>query len=141
MARPSSPSTPPLATGMRLGDRFEVLGVLGEGGAGTVYDALRLPEREQIALKVLHGHLLGDRQFRGRFEREARILRRLEGPHVCPVLDSGELADPRDPSRRLVYMALPKVDGPSLDAVLRREGVLSTSRALDVILQVLDALK
>jgi eukaryotic-like serine/threonine-protein kinase len=141
MARSSSPSTPPLAMGMRLDDRFEVLGVLGEGGAGTVYDALRLPEREQIALKVLHGHLLGDRQFRGRFEREARILRRLEGPHVCPVLDSGELADPRDPSRRLVYMALPKIDGPALDAVLRREGVLSTSRALDVILQVLDALR
>src|ERR1700733_1658816 len=141
MARSSSPSTPPLAMGMRLDDRFEVLGVLGEGGAGTVYDALRLPEREQIALKVLHGHLLGDRQFRGRFEREATILRRLGGPHVCPVLDSGELIDPRDESRALLYIALPKIDGPALDAVLLREGPLPIDRVLDITLQILDALK
>ena len=38
-------------------------------------------------------------------------------------------------------MALPKIDGPPLDAVLRREGHLSTRRALDIILQILDALK
>src|SRR5215472_8444806 len=121
---PSSPSIPPLSPGAKLADRFEVLGILGEGGAGTVYDALRLPERERIALKVLHGHLLGDRQLRGRFEREAKILARLRGPHVAPVLDSGELVDPRDETRRLLYIALPKVEGPPLDVVQKREGPL-----------------
>ncbi|MGO8995362.1 MAG: serine/threonine-protein kinase [Polyangiaceae bacterium] len=141
MARVSSPSMPPLAAGITLQDRFEVLGVLGEGGAGIVYDALRLPERERVALKVLHSHLLGDRQFRGRFEREAKILRHLEGSHVCPVLDSGELPDPRDPSRTLLYMALPKIDGLALDTVLHREGPIPVSRALDITLQVLDALR
>ena len=141
MPRSSSPSIPPLSAGAVIGDKFEVLGVLGEGGAGIVYDALRLPERERIALKVLHGHLYTDRQFRGRFEREARILRRLDGPHVCPVLDSGELVDPRDESRVLLYIALPKIDGPALDAVLEREDPLPLLRVLDIVLQILDALK
>ena len=137
----SSPSIPPLATGAVVSDRFEVLGILGEGGAGIVYDALRLPERERVALKVLHSHLLGDRQFRGRFEREAKILRRLEGPHVAPVLDSGELPDPRDPSRALLYIALPKIDGLALDTILHREGPLPLGRVFDIMLQILDALK
>ncbi len=141
MPRASSPSLPPLDTGVVLGDKFEILGVLGEGGAGMVYDALRLPERERVALKVLHSHLLGDRQFRGRFEREATILRRLGGPHVCPVLDSGELKDPRNDARTLLYIALPKIDGPALDAVLLREGPLPFPRLVDILLQILDALK
>src|ERR1700683_3133489 len=85
MARASVPSISNLAAGMALDDRLEILGILGEVAAGIVYDALRLPERERIALKVLHGHLLGDRQFRGRFEREAQILRHLEGAHDIPV--------------------------------------------------------
>ncbi len=136
-----TPSIPPLASGRVLGDKFEILAVLGEGGAGTVYDALRLPERERIALKVLHGHLVGDRQIRGRFEREARILRRLHGPHVCPILEFGELPDPRRDGQALLYMALPKIDGPPLDAVLAREGPPPLPRAIDIILQVLDALK
>jgi serine/threonine protein kinase len=141
MPRSSSPSIPPLASGAVLADKFEVLGILGEGGAGVVYDAIRLPERERIALKVLHSHLYGDRQFRGRFEREAKILRRLEGPHVCPVLDSGEIADPRDEARSLLYIALPRIDGLALDTVLHREGPLAIHRVLDIILQILDALK
>jgi serine/threonine-protein kinase len=139
MAR--APSVPPLSAGKMLGDKFEILAVLGEGGTGIVYDALRLPERERVALKVLHNHLLGDRQIRGRFEREARILRRLHGPHVCPILEFGELPDPRRDGQSVLYMALPKIDGPPLDAVLRREGPLTIARSLDIMLQVLDALK
>ncbi len=141
MPRAPAPSIPPLAAGVVLADKFEVLGILGEGGAGTVYDARRLHERERVALKVLHTHLYADRQFRGRFEREAKILRHLHGPHVCPVLDSGELVDPRDESRVLLYIALPKIDGPALDAVLEREDPLPLSRTFDILLQILDALK
>jgi serine/threonine-protein kinase len=106
-----------------------------------VDDATRTITGERVAVKVLHSHLLGDRQIRGRFEREAKILARLHGPHIAPVLGSGELVDPRDPSRTLLYMALPRIDGPSLDAVISREGPLPMSRVTDVMLQICDALK
>jgi serine/threonine-protein kinase len=120
---------------------FQIIGLLGEGGAGTVYEAIRTMTGERVAVKILHPHLLGDRQIRGRFEREAKILSRLHGPHIAPVLDSGEVVDPRDATRTLLYMALPRIDGRSLDSVLTREGPLPMARVTDVLLQICDALK
>ena len=141
MSRLPSPSAPPISAGRSLGDKFEIVGVLGEGGTGIVYDALKLPLREPVALKVIHNHLLGDQQIRGRFTREAAILRRLDGPHLCPILEFGELPDPRHVDEGLLYIALPKIEGPALDTLLRAEGPLPMDRALDVILQVCNALK
>src|SRR5512140_591466 len=135
------PSTPPISAGRVVGDKFEIAGVLGEGGTGVVYDAVTLPAREPVALKVIHNHLLTDSQIRGRFTREAAILRRLEGPHLSAILEFGELPDPRYPDMGLLYMALPKIDGPALDVLLKREGPLPIERALDVMQQILKGLK
>jgi serine/threonine-protein kinase len=135
------PSSRPLGLGRTLGDKFEIMGVLGEGGTGIVYDAVQLPERTSIALKVIHNHLAGDQQIRGRFTREATILRRLEGPHVCPVLEFGELPDPQTPERGLLFLALPKIEGTVLSELLRKEGPLQIGRGLDILLQVCEALK
>lgn len=78
-------------------DKYEILGVLGEGGTGVVYDAIRAADRKPIALKVMHAALAGDAQIRGRFQREAAILRRPDGAHVCPILESGEPVIERAP--------------------------------------------
>ena len=127
--------------GKRLGDAYEIQGVLGKGGTGTVYDAVRLARGEPVALKVIHAELAGDKQIRGRFVREAAILARLKGPHVCPILDSGELPDPVDPSLPVLYMALERVDGPSLEAMMRAGELPSVERSIEIILEVLAALK
>jgi len=134
-------SLPPLSAGRKLGDKFEIVGVLGEGGTGIVYDARRIAEGDSVALKVIHQHLAGDPQIRGRFTREAAILRRLEGDRVCPVLEFGEISDPRRESVGLLYMVLARVDGPALDAVLKRERLLPIERALRIVLDVCDALR
>jgi eukaryotic-like serine/threonine-protein kinase len=114
---------------------YAIRGVLGEGGTGIVYDAVSSDGRA-VALKVMHATLAGDQQIRGRFKREAAILRRLDGAHVCPVLDLGEI--PSGDST-LLYLALPKIEGPSLAEVLMR-GRLPPDRAIDIALEVLDAL-
>jgi serine/threonine-protein kinase len=134
-------SLPPLSSGRKLGEKYEILGVLGEGGTGIVYDARRTTDGEAVALKVIHQHLAGDAQIRGRFTREATILRRLEGDRLCPVLDFGELPDPRREGVGLLYMALKRVDGPALDAVLKREGPLPIPRATAILLDVCAALR
>ncbi|HEX8790048.1 MAG TPA: serine/threonine-protein kinase [Polyangiaceae bacterium] len=133
-------SLPPLSAGRKLGDKFEIVGVLGEGGTGIVYDARRLAEGDSVALKVIHQHLAGDPQIRGRFAREAAILRRLEGDGVCPVLEFGEIPDPRREGAGLLYMVLARVDGPALDAVLKRERLLPIDRIVRILLEVCDAL-
>ena len=136
------PSAPPLSSGRVIGDKFEVCGVLGEGGTGIVYEARRLDDGggERVALKVIHGHLLYDKQIRGRFTREAKILSRLSGPHLGTVLDFGEVPDPRGEGASLLYIALPKIHGPALDQALREQGPLPVDRALDIILQICSAL-
>ena len=136
-------SAQPLSAGRKLGDKFEILGVLGEGGTGIVYEAVRLAgeNREHIALKVIHPHLAGDEQIRGRFTREATILRRLQGEHLCPILEFGELPDPRRENAGLLYIALPKIEGVGLEALLKSEGPIAIARALDIMLDVCDALK
>jgi serine/threonine protein kinase len=133
-------SLPPISAGRRLAGKFEILGVLGEGATGIVYDVRRIAEGDRIALKVIHQHLAGDTQIRGRFTREAAILRRLEGEHLCPILDFGEAPDPRREGTGLMYMALPRVDGPALDGLLKTGGRLPIPRALTIVLDVCSAL-
>src|SRR4051812_32827960 len=111
---------PSLPAETTVDGKYELRGVLGEGGTGIVYDAIRKSDDLPVALKVMHAHLAGDKQIRGRFQREAAILRRLEGAHICPILELGEVrsASGGDAAESLLYMALPKLDGPSLELVL-----------------------
>jgi serine/threonine protein kinase len=138
---PVPSSAPRISVGRVLGDKFAIVGLLGEGGTGVVYDAVRVVERDAVALKVIHPHLLGDKQIRARFTREATILRRLFGPHLVAILDYGELSDPRGSATGLLYIALPKIEGPALDRLLADEGPLPLDRSLDIVLQVCEALK
>jgi eukaryotic-like serine/threonine-protein kinase len=133
-------SLPALGPGRTLAGKFEIMGVLGEGATGFVYDARRIVEGDRVALKVIHPHLAGDPQIRGRFAREAAILRRLEGEHLCPILDFGEAPDPRREGSGTMYLALPRIEGPPLDALLKSEGPLEIARGAAIVLDVCAAL-
>jgi eukaryotic-like serine/threonine-protein kinase len=136
------PSVAPLSSGRVIG-KFELCGVLGEGGTGIVYEAKPTSAEgsdERVALKVIHGHLLYDKQVRGRFTREAKILSRLSGAHLGAVLDFGEVPDPHGEGASLLYIALPKIDGPPLDQLLRENAPIAIEQALDITLQVCAAL-
>lgn len=122
-----------------IAGKYEVRGVLGEGGTGIVYDAIRISDQSPVALKVIHAHLAGDKQIRGRFQREALILRRLEGANICPILELGEV--PSAGGGSLLYMALPKLEGPTLEHVLRAERPIEVGRALEVMLEICAALR
>ncbi len=138
---PVPASAPRLSVGRVIDEKFEIVGLLGEGGTGIVYDAIRVVEKDGVALKVIHAHLLGDKHIRARFAREATILRRLDGPHLVAILGSGEIPDSRGLGAGVLYIALPKIEGPALDRLLAEEGPLPQGRALDVALQICEALK
>ncbi|MBK6692779.1 MAG: serine/threonine protein kinase [Myxococcales bacterium] len=135
------------ASGERPDGPFEIVGKLGEGATGVVYEAHRRGEADgpRFALKVIHRELLTDPQVRGRFAREAAILRRLDGQHLCPIVEFGEMPDPAGSGRAsrtsspLLYLALPKLEGESLDRLLAR-GPLPIDRALRLAVQVCAAL-
>lgn len=92
-----------------FGPRFRVEALVARGATAAVYRALDRRSGEPVALKRLHPHLAVAEPI-ARFEREARLLLRLAGPHLVHLVDHG-----RDASG-LPYLALGWVDGEDLTA-------------------------
>src|SRR5678815_3805242 len=67
--------------------RYEIREELGRGGMATVYRAYDPLFEREVALKILNRDLLEDTQVRERFERETRIIAKLEHAAVVPVYD------------------------------------------------------
>jgi serine/threonine protein kinase len=96
-----------------LGSRFgayELLGVIAEGGMGTVYRAKRADGRydKQVAIKIIKAERPG-RFFVSHFETERRILARLEHPNIAHLLDGGVT------SEGLPFLVLEYIDGTPID--------------------------
>lgn len=70
--------------------RYEIKSELGRGGMATVYHGFDPRFDREVAIKVLPREMLHDPQFRGRFERELKIVAGLEHPSIVPVYDVGE---------------------------------------------------
>jgi len=67
--------------------RYTILNELGHGGMGVVYHAHDPRFDREVAIKVLPPDLLADRNFRSRFEREAKAIASLNHSAVVPVHD------------------------------------------------------
>ncbi|MDP2305588.1 MAG: serine/threonine-protein kinase [Pseudomonadota bacterium] len=93
-------------------DRFRLLGVLGRGGAGVVYEAVDPTDGVRVALKVLLGGALASPEARARFAREAQAGAGLEGPGLVRVRGVGATAE------GVAWIVMDLVEGPSLADVL-----------------------
>src|SRR5271169_7036854 len=77
-----------LATGTKLGP-YEIQSPLGAGGMGEVYRARDTRLGRTVAIKVLNSTVVTSPELKQRFEREARIISRLNHPHICTLHDVG----------------------------------------------------
>ena len=68
---------------------FEIVGILGRGGMGVVYEARQLSLDRLVALKVLDVKPESDPTNLDRIRREARVTARLGHPHIITVYDAG----------------------------------------------------
>ena len=115
-----------------LGDRYDVEREIARGGAARIYLA-RTPGGVPVALKVLHPELAVSLTAE-RFLREISLLRRLDHPRICRLLDYGE----RD---WIVYYVMSYVEGPTLREYLARVRRASIEDTLRGTCQVLEALE
>lgn len=105
---------------------------LGAGGMATVYLARDVKHGRQVAIKVLHPDLSATIGAE-RFEREIKLAASLQHPHILGLYDSGSASG-------LLYYVMPFVEGESLRDRLDREGQLPIDDAIQLILEVADAL-
>src|SRR3954452_11755313 len=130
MKRAAMTAYPPV--GSKFG-RYQITGVLGEGGMGVVFSAVHENLGRRVALKVLSADLASRPDFRRRFEREASALARLYSPHIIDVYDFGEVED-------WLFIATQLVAGRDLRDWLAHKGPLPPREALALIAQVAAAL-
>jgi eukaryotic-like serine/threonine-protein kinase len=119
--------------GTRLGGRFRLLDVLGEGGMAVVWRARDELLDRDVAVKVLRDQYAADPNFVRRFRQEARNAAALDHPNIVPVFDTGI-------DEGVEYIVMAVVDGPDLDAVLADRGRLPVAEALRIGIAVAEAL-
>jgi serine/threonine protein kinase len=115
------------------GGRYRIFRRLATGGMASVYAAKHVQLGRQLVVKVLLGHLARDPEMRERFKREAEASAQLFHPHICSILDYGEL-------ETTVYLVMPYMAGGSLADLIVRGGTVPPSVAASVCAQVSIAL-
>ena len=105
--QPPQPALPRLR---ELGD-YRIVREVGRGGMGVVYEAEQISLGRRVALKVLPGHVVGDRKALERFRREARAAARLHHTNIVPVFEVGQDGE-------VVFYAMQFIQGQGLDVVI-----------------------
>jgi len=119
--------------GASLGNRYEILDVVGQGGMSTVYKAKDAVLGRHVAVKVLHRQYSQDHEFLTRFKREARSAASLIHPNIVTVYDTGE----EDGTH---YIILEYIEGQQVKELIRERGPLPVEMALDIAKQAGQAL-
>lgn len=114
----------------QLGDTidgiYEIYGVLGSGGMGTVYLARDTLLERDVAIKVIHAHKLADPGVVPRFLAEARTMARVHHPNVVMIHAYGS-------RRGEPYLVMEYVPGTNLLQWQRQRGRLTPAEAVDVL--------
>ena len=120
--------------GHTLDQRYKVKRLIGEGGMGRVYEAEHSQLGKRLAVKVLHPLYSTEEEVVERFRREARAASSIGHPNIVNVTDSGTTPDGR------AYFVMELLDGMELADVITQEGPLDYERAVDISMQVCEAL-
>ncbi|HZU85388.1 MAG TPA: serine/threonine-protein kinase, partial [Polyangiaceae bacterium] len=120
--------------GDTIAGKYALVRLIGEGGMGVVYEANHVRLQQRLAIKVLRPDVPDFGGVVTRFEREARAAAQLQSIHAARVIDVDALPN------GLPYIVLEFLEGRDLDAELEQTGPMSVEDAVDVVLQVTDAM-
>ena len=116
-----------------LGNRYEILRKIGDGGMAFVYQARDKLLNRIVAVKVLRPEYVDDQEFLVKFKREAEAVASLSHPNIVNVYDVGE-------DGKVHYIVMEYVDGQNLKEIIQNEGCLEEYTALDIAKQIALAL-
>ncbi|HSQ89663.1 Stk1 family PASTA domain-containing Ser/Thr kinase [Romboutsia sp.] len=116
-----------------LGNRYEIIRKIGDGGMAFVYEAKDRLLNRTVAVKVLRPEFVDDEEFLGKFKREAEAVASLSNPNIVNVYDVGE-------DGKVHYIVMEFIDGQNLKEIIKNEGTLDEYTALDITKQIAMAL-
>jgi serine/threonine protein kinase/tetratricopeptide (TPR) repeat protein len=128
-----SDSSQALQPGHVLGGRYEILGLLGQGGMGAVYRARDREVEREVALKVIRPELAGHPEVMARFKQELILARQVTHNHVVRIFDLGEAEGAK-------FISMEYIDGRDLRSVLGERGKLPPEEAVGIIEQICQGL-
>src|SRR5258706_16247883 len=116
--------------GKMLGDQYEILEPIGKGAMGVVFRARQVAVGREVAIKILHRHLLGHEPSVLRFENEARSISLLRHPNTlrmydCRRTDEGDL-----------FIVTELLSGRPLSDLLADRGRLELERVVPIVDQI-----
>ncbi len=129
----AAPDVDPLV-GKVVEGRYEVLGVLGEGGMGSVYRVRHTALERGFALKALRRDIAGDKELCARFIQEAKAAASVLHPNVVQITDFGKLPSGQP------YFVMELLDGVPLSWLINKGGPIPAARAVRIVRQIADAL-
>jgi serine/threonine protein kinase len=121
--------------GDTIAEKYTVVRRIGEGGMAVVYEAMHIRLQQRLAIKVLRPGMPDFDEVLARFEREAWATAQLRSIHTARIIDVDML-----PSG-LPYIVMEYLEGADLDASLPVTGTMAVERAVDIVLQVAEAMQ
>lgn len=120
--------------GKLLGNRYEIVEKIGNGGMATVYKARCLVLKRYVAVKVLREEYTTDNEFIKRFKIEAESAASLTHPNIVSVYDVGEEGN-------LYYIVMELIKGKTLKEIIVEQGRLGWKWSVKVAMQIASALE
>ncbi len=123
-----------LEPGQLLGQRYEVLQILGEGGMGAVYKARDIELNRMVALKVIRPDLAGNQAIIDRFKQELLLATQVTHKNVIRIYDLSE-AD------GMKFITMEYVEGQDLRGLMQEKGRIAPLEAVEIMQQTCRALE
>ena len=120
--------------GKVIGNRYEILEKIGEGGMATVYKARCNILKRYVAVKVLRDEFTTDDEFIKRFNSEAQSAASLTHPNIVSIYDVGQ-------EENIYYIVMELVQGKTLKEIINEDGVLPWKWSVNIAIQVASALE
>jgi serine/threonine-protein kinase len=121
--------------GSVVNGKYRLVRLLGDGGMGSVYEAVHAVLGTRVAIKVLHPELVRRTGLVERFLQEARVAAQIRSAHVVQVTDVDRTNEGH------AYIVMELLEGEPLSGVLDRQRKLSIATACEYALQILQALE
>ncbi len=122
-----------IRVGELIDNRYRIVNLLGEGGMGSVYEAVDIITKRNVALKFLKTNVARDKVNLARFEIEAKATAKLNHPNIIRVISVGKFEN-------LPYMVNELILGKNLEEELQARGRFTFLEAADIIDQLCNAL-